>query len=499
MDLKLGKNGLTDALPEGISRLIDLEVLELNSNAITALPDSMSDLFRLRLLDISSNQVAELPYSFLSRCPLAELNISNNRFQGTLITDGTMDIPKLQKLNIGGNRLTRLSNDPLALPSLQQLIASANELDSLPDLSEWANLLTLICDYNKITTIPEGIDNCHKLRVLDLTGNSVNIIDPRLGAMESLETAKFDGNPLRERNMVSMSTADLKRTLRARLEPEEVVEEEPEFEVKPGGLLDLSGKGLEELPENLLDSLTTSPTSLDLHKNALSIIPLELESFASLTTLNLSHNKLYGDNYFPEKIAIRSLTTLILACNNISTIEPLLKNLMAPKLESLDISGNRITSLEGLRPTFPNLMSLLASSNQLEEIDVEGVDGLRVLDVSSNNIAKLPPLLGKCTTLKTLRAEGNVFRAPSWHILEKGTEAVLAVSFHWPAQFFETKFVSGFEINYRRMRMPMRLTSCSLTILSNVGVSRKLNGIIGMSTTTGWYKLAFWEYKSAAS
>jgi Leucine-rich repeat (LRR) protein len=497
VDLKLGKNGFTDALPERISRLIDLEVLELHENSITSLPDSLSELPRLKALDISNNQVAELPYALLSRTALVELNIANNRFQDTLITDGTSEIPKLHKLDIKGNRLKRLSDGPLALPSLTQFIGSTNELELLPDMSEWTNLLTFICDYNKLSAIPEGIENCHNLRTIDLTGNCLTSIDPRLGGMESLSVAKFDGNPFRERNLISMSTADLKRTLLARLEPEEVVEQEPEYQVKPGGILDLSGKGLDELPENLLDSLTSSPSNLDLAKNALMTIPVELSSFASLTSLNISHNKLAGGDYFPEKIDLRSLTTLILSYNNIATIEPLLKNLMAPKLESLDVSGNRITSLEGLRPSFPQLMSLLAGSNQVEEIDVEAVDGLRVLDLSSNNIAKLPPLLGKCTTLKTLRVEGNVFRAPSWHVLEKGTEAVLAVSYHWPAQYFVTKFVSGFEINYRQKKNPMLLNSCRLTIASNIGISRNLNGMI--TTTTGWYKVAFLGYKSASS
>ncbi|RPA87011.1 L domain-like protein [Ascobolus immersus RN42] len=426
VDLKLGKNGLTGSLPEEISRLIDLEVLELQENSLTSLPESLSELPRLKALDISYNQVKELPYALLSRTSLVELSLANNKFQDTLIIDGTTEIPRLHKLDIKGNRLRRLSDGPLALPSLTQFIGSANELESLPDMSEWLNIVTLLCDYNKVIAIPDGIENCHKLRTIDFTGNSITTIDPRLGGMESLSLAKFDGNPLRERNLVSMSTADLKRTLLARLEPEEVVEEEPEYQVKPGGMLDLSGKGLEQLPENLLDSLTSSPSNLDLAKNALITIPVELSSFASLTSLNISHNKLTGDDYFPEKVDLRSLTTLILSCNNITSIEPLLSNLTAPRLESLDISGNRITSLEGLRPSFPQLMSLLASSNQVEEIDVEAVDGLRVLDLSSNNIAKLPPLLGKCTTLKSLRVEGNVFRAPSWHVLEKGTEAVLA-------------------------------------------------------------------------
>lgn len=442
VDLKMGKNNLEGSLSSMLENLNHLEVLELHENKLTTLPESIKSLGRLRSLNVSHNQLEAIDFTGLHDCPLTELNIASNRIRGTLVAASVGELSSLQLLDMRGNRISNLSEGPLSLPSLQTFLGSNNEMEALPDMSSWIELLTFITDYNRLTVIPSGCTGLKKLRVMDFTGNNITTIEPSLGNMETLEVIKFEGNPIRERNLLGMSIADLKRTLRNRIGPAPVIqdgefiapaEEEEEIqgeviELRPGGVLDLSKREMDVLPREILENVTPAPLAIEAHHNLLTTIPSSVEMFmASLTILNLSHNKLSTDTYMTVKMTLRWLNTLSLANNTITSIRPLLDNLDAPKLEQLDISINRIKDITGLRPKFPNLARLYARDNVIEDIPVESVDGLRILDLSGNSIATLPPKLGLVMTLRELRVEGNCFRVPGWRVLQKGTEAVLMV------------------------------------------------------------------------
>lgn len=433
VDLKLSKNNLTGAFPDELSNLKSLEVLEIYQNEIESLPDSISELTNLRNLNAGSNKLESIPSLAMKECHLVELILSSNRIKGTLFDTGVTELPHLQTLDIKSNRISALTEGNLLLPSLQQFYGSNNEMESFPSMEGWNELLTFVCDYNHITAIPEGMVTLEKLKRLDFTGNALSVLDPLMAHMDSLEVIKLESNPMRERSFTTMSAADIKRVLRERFAPEAEDEEpaavvEKKYEMRPGGLLDLSNKNYEEIPADLFDSLSSSPSNLILTRNALLTIPASLSTFASLTSLNISHNKLSGTLYLPEKVTLRSLNSLVLNANNISSIVPLITNLEAPRLATLDISANRITSISGLRQAFPHLTTLFAQLNQIEEIDVDAVDGMRIVDLSSNSIAHLPPKLGNVMTLRDLKVEGNIFKSPRWQVMSKGTEFLLSVS-----------------------------------------------------------------------
>jgi Leucine-rich repeat (LRR) protein len=275
-------------------------------------------------------------------------------------------------------------------------------------------------------------------------------LDARVGIMEGLEVLKFDGNPLRERQLLGMSIADLKRTLKGRLAPPEIVIAEADdddltgvdgsfdsrpqaisenskiLEVGRGGALDLASKNYEDIPKELMDTVRGTPSSVSLLHNRLTAFPSSLEIFAlGLTSLNIGQNKLSGNSYFPNKMSLTSLTTLIIQANNIASLQPLIENLDAPKLDTLDVSANRLTSIEGIRPTFPHLIAFYARDNQITEIPVDSIDGIKILDLSSNAITSLPPKLGTLSSIRELRVGGNLFKVPRWQVLEKGTESVM--------------------------------------------------------------------------
>jgi hypothetical protein len=134
------------------------------------------------------------------------------------------------------------------------------------------------------------------------------------------------------------------------------------------------------------------------------------------------------------------LTSLSLAGNGISAV-PLLQ---MPRLERLDLSGNRISTLENLNNRLP-IKHLLLSGNQLASLpDFSGLQVLQTLDLSSNLLSSadglaLPVLLyldlsgNKLTALPDLTGCPALAEAELWDQrgsyaleLEAGTSVFLA-------------------------------------------------------------------------
>ncbi|KAI9833153.1 MAG: hypothetical protein M1819_003775 [Sarea resinae] len=454
-DLRLANNNLSDELPPELGHLSDLEVLDLHGNKISALPSSINELLHLRNLNVAENELTTIPFEALSELPLSDLNISKNKLSGTLIPASVTKLAFLQSFNITGNSLTALTaSGTLDLPALQSFLLSYNRIASFPNMSTWTQLLTLAAEDNKIPSIPEGFTSLPKIRNVDFAGNDLTSLDEHIGQMESLEIFRIGNNPLRERKFLTMITDDLKRDLRNRLAPAQkdeaategsVADEEDQYhsarstpeptqwQIKQGGVLDLSGKDLDVLDDTQIAAISTSENtairSLILHHNLFSAVPTaSLSLFAAkLTTLNLAHNKLRADDYLAHPLSLPCLQYLDLSANSLSSLDPLLTHLDSPSLVTLNVSANRLSSLPILRSRFPALVAVLAADNSIGELTVEMARGLRQLVLSGNDIAQLPPKLGLLEgELKVLEVGGNRFKVPRYTILELGTDAVLA-------------------------------------------------------------------------
>ncbi|KAH0555776.1 hypothetical protein GP486_006278 [Trichoglossum hirsutum] len=452
-DLKLANNEFSGELFDKIGDLANLEALDIHGNKLVSLPESFSNLTRLKALNTAENSLASLPFRALSRLPLTELIAAKNNITGALIPTNIHSLETLQVLDVAGNALTSLSaSGNLALPAIQQVNILGNRISYLPDVSSWTQLVILAAEDNNISEIPEGFTTLQRLKTADFTGNSFVRLDERVGLMDKLENFRVANNPLRERNFLTMATDDLKRVLRSRLAPEEEFETVDEFDTREEGAIESNGVGMvptnesrvwQIKPNGVLDRSTSSLRTLEwselervaanhevksaeLHHNNLPLIPPALSCFAiTLTSLNLAHNELKADDYLQDQIALPQLRELNISSNTITGLDLLLDRLLAPSLEKLDVSFNRVRALPVLRKTFPRLITLLASDNAIAELNVDAMRGLRVVDLSSNDIAHLPPKLGLVQSIRQLNLRGNRFRVPRYTILEKGTEAVM--------------------------------------------------------------------------
>ncbi|NXD26795.1 MFHA1 protein, partial [Spelaeornis formosus] len=203
--------------------------------------------------------------------------------------------------------------------------------------------------------------------------------------------------------------------------------------------LNLSGRGLEELPEEVGAALSGLRV-LSLRRNRLSRLPAAaLRHLGRLAELDLSHNRLRGLGDGGALAGLRGLRKLSLSHNELGTEGPGLPPRLAELgcLEELDLSFNRLRRLpEGLGrlrhlrtldvdhnllPSFPASLLELPS---LEELDCsgnrhlgslpEGIAALRrlkILWLSGTGLASLPEGLCQLSALESLMLDGNQLQA----------------------------------------------------------------------------------------
>lgn len=466
-DLKLAKNKLQGSFPSDISRLQNLELLDLHENTLTELPASLEDLHALKTLDVGYNQLASLPFEALSKLALKDIRAPKNKLSGTLISASVQQFESLQNLDVTSNALDRITeNERIDFPSLQTLSISINRIKHLPDISTWQELLTLLMEDNSLSEIPPGFVELKNVRNVDFTGNDISRLDEKIGLMDSLATFRVANNPLRERKFLTLDTDGIKKSLRSRCEPEvqEVQEVQqdtddegsvatqftlaPEsptktgWQVRPGGVLDRSYTDTHELEVDQIESMSNPQNirCLYLQHNRLSCFPVPALGLitSSLIDLDLSQNPLNSSDLFSSSLSLPNLQNLTLNSTGLSSLESLLTNLSAPNLTFVDVSCNRLTgSLPSIRQTFPNLRTFIASDNQFDSVEFEAAQGLQVLDIGNNNINFLPPKIGLLrpegssrnwgggSALRRFEVAGNTFKVPRWQTVAKGTDAIL--------------------------------------------------------------------------
>lgn len=448
-ELRLADNDLQGVLPSDICKLKNLQILDVHNNKINELPDGLQDLLHLRILNVAGNQLRSAPMESLSNLPLVDLDLSRNRLGGLLLGTQVNGFRKLQILDVSKNSLKSLTEqETLNLPDLQSLNVSENCLQSLPNISACDALTTLAAANNALVSLPEGMAALRNLRNVDLMCNNIKKLEEDVGTMSNLSMLNIANNPLRERRFLTMNTEDLKHELRKRLlpsEPDEIpLDQEDPLEptsyessarsnlwsVKPGGVLDRSSTSLSMINVSDLEPLLASSVrSVILNHNSLNAIPSSLSILSStITTLDLSHNRLTGSTYLSTVVSFPALRDLNLASNTITSLEPIKANLTASRLENLNIGYNRLTTLPKLLDCFPALVTVVAPDNQVRDLPLDSVRGLQVCNVARNDVGHLEPQLGllEAEGLRTLVVEGNRFRVPRKDVVEGGTEKLLA-------------------------------------------------------------------------
>ncbi|KAL0221955.1 hypothetical protein RCL1_001809 [Eukaryota sp. TZLM3-RCL] len=272
---------------------------------------------------------------------------------------------------------------------LQVIKARNNSLQTINDLSSFADIRELIFSNNLINSIHPSLCNLPQLKLFDLSNNCLTSLPSSFSSLSSLVDLNLSHNKL--------TCFDCKCL-------ENVV------------VLNLDGNNLTQISCEL-----PSIRRISLNKNNLLNLN-ELILGQQLENFSCSDNIL---NQILDFRAFKNLKTLLLSFNNLnnSVFEYLPQNLI-----ELHVNNNSITSLNFDFNYFKNLSILLISNNQISTLpsNFELLSNLTVLDLSNNNISRLHPSLAQIKGLRSLEVNGNPLRFPSLSTVRQGFRAIIS-------------------------------------------------------------------------
>ncbi|NXU18882.1 LRC32 protein, partial [Pardalotus punctatus] len=433
--LLLGSNHLDRnylANGEAFHLLRNIEVLDLSVNNLESHMASwyISNLTSLRVLDLSGNTMTKLlAGTFRSSPHLRQLDLSNNYIME--IQEGAFEpLEELEVLNLALNSLHCVSGFSLTQLRILNLSHNALELFSSEEGAEPYLLQVLDLSHNRLLSFPE-LPRAHDLTHLNLSNNLIASLLPGLPhpgefVLFYKEMERFNRTVRSVATLTHVADLDLSNN-RLELFPFS-------FFHPLGSLhsLSLARNCLQDVARESVSNGSTelSVRSLDLHSNALRVLPRWFfDSLPHLESMDLGSNSLQpcksqgsdmgrdlgGDSHMPAPrdtctpfYKVPRLKHLSLSKNNISRLQPYAFS-WTPLL-SLDLSGNRDLSmltgaLGGLELSLQEL-SLRDNRMDQSQAALPCLGTLRALDLSGNHLSLLPTGLS-CSPLESLDVRDN--------------------------------------------------------------------------------------------
>lgn len=459
--LLLTSNGISK-LPEDIGYLCNIEELDLMQNQLTMLPESFGNLKHLKKLNLSKNQIESLPIGFENLTCLIDLDLSSNK-----LSELPTGFGKLTSLQILECRYNQINTCTIfsEVANIKQLFLGYNRIKEIQPavLEKLPYLVSLDLRDNNISSIPENLPTLKLLERIDLTNNNLSGLPYVIGNM-SLKSLSLDGNPLRgiRRDIVARGTQAILSYLKSRMPTPETEEapikkaennntiserkvlseqqsvnnsnkpavKEPSKEVVDQYLIATTkvlnhSSGAAVIP-NSVWLPGAQVTHINISKNTVTEFPAQIFNYAeTLHELDVSQNKI---STIPAEIGtLTKLTFMEVSKNMLSVLPTEMKQLV--HLLQINLTFNRFAAIPAILCKLPKLQTIIIANNQISEIDVDDLlqlKTLHTLDLSNNNIARIPPQLGNVSWLKSLTLDGNSFRNPRPQIMTKGTQFILS-------------------------------------------------------------------------
>uniref|UniRef100_A0AAR2JY91 Leucine-rich repeat-containing protein 40 n=1 Tax=Pygocentrus nattereri TaxID=42514 RepID=A0AAR2JY91_PYGNA len=168
----------------------------------------------------------------------------------------------------------------------------------------------------------------------------------------------------------------------------------------------LSSNKLETLSEDV--RLLPALVVLDIHDNRIRTLPASLGELEHLQKLILSHNQL---TELPLELwKLTNLRCLHLQQNLLEQLPEDLGQLC--HLDDLDLSNNKLIAIPDSLSNLNNLVKLNLSFNSLKSLPaaISEMKNLRLLDCSRNHLESVPPVLAQMASLEQLYLRHNKLR-----------------------------------------------------------------------------------------
>ncbi|MCS6809200.1 MAG: IPT/TIG domain-containing protein [Bacteroidota bacterium] len=346
--IRLPSNGLRGRLPEVLTELTELKVLDLTDNVIRGeFPSWIVRLSRLEELRLGSNELTgKLPESLgVALQNLRVLTAERNRLDGR-IPPTLCSLRTLRVFNVRHNAIDgEIPPCVEALQSLDTLDLAHNMLAGTlpPAIGNLRNLRALYLQHNRLTgSIPSSLGSVGSNTGAVLPTENIAKASSFLSTSASLRSLWLGHNQF---------TGRIPATLRLLVNLEELMLEHNRFE---GEILDAL-VGLRHL------------RMIDIRNNRfVGTIPPSLGKLRRLRVLSLSHNLLTGT--LPETLGnLDTLETLLLDSNAFSGVVPQQVGSLA-RLRTVGLSWNQFTGLPRMSPF---IARLAVEGNKLQFGDIQ--------------------------------------------------------------------------------------------------------------------------------
>uniref|UniRef100_A0A4W5MH01 protein-serine/threonine phosphatase n=1 Tax=Hucho hucho TaxID=62062 RepID=A0A4W5MH01_9TELE len=249
---------------------------------------------------------------------LTYMDISRNRMEA--VPEWLCEIKKLEVLDISHNLVTELPARLLCSSSLRKLSAGHNHLQKLPERVERPLLEVLDVQHNQLTELPCNLFlKSDSLRCVNASANKLEHLPPSSLSEESnsiLQELYLTNNHLTDKCVPLLTGHTHLRVLHMAYNY---------LHTFPASKM----AKLEELEE------------LDLSGNRLKTVPTTIMNLRRMHTLIAHSNTI---EVFPEVMQLMEMKCVDLSCNELSEIS--LPEILPPKLQELDLSGNPRLNLD---------------------------------------------------------------------------------------------------------------------------------------------------------
>lgn len=194
--LSIDRNSLK-ALPPSVGRLTHLRSLDVAFNHFPTLDHHLANLTQLQLLSVAHNNLVQMPPCLDKMKSLTAVDISDNKVRGPLPTALLSSLRQLTSLNVGQNNLGDVTTEICLLaPKLTSLHWNDNKAKSVHDaLWTLTKLQRLSLGGNMLTDISEKVSRLTNLTELSLDNNQFDILPHQLFALPLLNPQSLSINP----------------------------------------------------------------------------------------------------------------------------------------------------------------------------------------------------------------------------------------------------------------------------------------------------------------
>ncbi|XP_013413808.1 malignant fibrous histiocytoma-amplified sequence 1 homolog [Lingula anatina] len=184
--LDLYRNAFT-TFPIALCRLTNLEELYLNNNKLSDIPKKIAKMKRLRKFMLDHNALTTFPIALCGLTNLEELYLGDNQLSD--IPEKITRLVRLKKFWLYKNKYTKFPIALCGMTNLEDLYLDKNQLSDIPtEITGMKGLKIFWLSHNEFKTFPTALCDLTNLEELDLGDNQLSDIPLKATTMEKLQS-----------------------------------------------------------------------------------------------------------------------------------------------------------------------------------------------------------------------------------------------------------------------------------------------------------------------